>query len=307
MANHQNDSDYASSSPTPSAASLPSGIDAAKVADGSVSNAEFQRLDGVGAPIATTTGTQTLTNKTLTAPVVNSPTGIVKGDVGLGNVDNTSDANKPVSSAQQTALDLKAPLASPTFTGTVTAPVVNFTNGSLQQSSGYTGIWLEGTPTLANYAMLTADSGERRVNGTTSLNFYLSNAFQFGVNANGLTPNGILVSGTYTPTASAATNLDATPTMTEAQYMRVGKTVTVSGRFTADPTAAIATSFEITLPIASNLGAAEDAAGTAFSGGVAGQGAEVIGVAANNTAQFQWVAVDVTSKLWSYTFSYQII
>lgn len=31
----------------------------------------------------------------------------VKADVGLGNVDNTSDANKPVSTAQQTALDLK--------------------------------------------------------------------------------------------------------------------------------------------------------------------------------------------------------
>jgi hypothetical protein len=27
--------------------------------------------------------------------------------VGLGNVDNTSDANKPVSTAQQTALDGK--------------------------------------------------------------------------------------------------------------------------------------------------------------------------------------------------------
>ncbi|CAB4173655.1 hypothetical protein UFOVP963_1, partial [uncultured Caudovirales phage] len=34
-------------------------------------------------------------------------------------VDNTTDANKPVSTAGQTALDLKAPLASPTFTGTV--------------------------------------------------------------------------------------------------------------------------------------------------------------------------------------------
>jgi hypothetical protein len=42
-----------------------------------------------------------------------------KADVGLGNVDNTSDSNKPVSTAQQTALDLKANLASPTFTGTV--------------------------------------------------------------------------------------------------------------------------------------------------------------------------------------------
>lgn len=48
--------------------------------------------------------------------------GLVKGDVGLGNVDNTSDANKPVSTAQQSALDLKAPLASPALTGTPTAP-----------------------------------------------------------------------------------------------------------------------------------------------------------------------------------------
>jgi hypothetical protein len=41
-----------------------------------------------------TTDTQTLTNKTLTSPVVNTPTGIVKGDVGLGNVDNTSNATE---------------------------------------------------------------------------------------------------------------------------------------------------------------------------------------------------------------------
>ena len=33
---------------------------------------------------------------------------LVKGDVGLGNVDNTSDANKPISTATQTALDGKA-------------------------------------------------------------------------------------------------------------------------------------------------------------------------------------------------------
>jgi hypothetical protein len=45
--------------------------------------------------------------------------GLTKSDVGLANVDNTSDVNKPVSTATQTALDLKAPLNSPTFTGTV--------------------------------------------------------------------------------------------------------------------------------------------------------------------------------------------
>jgi len=45
--------------------------------------------------------------------------GITKSMVGLGNVDNTSDANKPVSTATQTALNLKANLANPSFTGTV--------------------------------------------------------------------------------------------------------------------------------------------------------------------------------------------
>jgi|TARA_R110000824_G_scaffold390180_1_gene586521 hypothetical protein len=45
--------------------------------------------------------------------------GLLKGDVGLGNVDNTTDALKPVSTAQGVVNALKAPLASPTFTGTV--------------------------------------------------------------------------------------------------------------------------------------------------------------------------------------------
>ena len=73
------------------------------------------------ADVATLAGTETLTNKTLTSPVINTPTGITKTDVGLANLDNTSDANKPVSTATQTALDLKANLANPTFTGTVNA------------------------------------------------------------------------------------------------------------------------------------------------------------------------------------------
>jgi len=90
-------------------------------------------------PDATTTlvgtdTTQNLTNKTLTSASIFTPIGIVKGDVGLGNADNTSDSAKPVSTAQQTALDLKANLASPTFTGEVVLPSGTVASADLEWS-----------------------------------------------------------------------------------------------------------------------------------------------------------------------------
>jgi hypothetical protein len=80
----------------------------------------------------------------LKAPI-DSPTftgtvaGITKTMVGLGNVDNTSDANKPVSTATQTELDLKAPKAAPTFTGTLTAADVTI-SGNLTVSGTTTTV-----------------------------------------------------------------------------------------------------------------------------------------------------------------------
>ena len=55
-----------------------------------------------------------------------------KNSVGLGNVDNTSDANKPISTATQNALNLKAPLASPAFTGAPTAPTAASSTNNTQ-------------------------------------------------------------------------------------------------------------------------------------------------------------------------------
>ena len=40
--------------------------------------------------------------------------------IGLNNVDNTSDLNKPISILTQNELDKKAPLHNPVFTGTIT-------------------------------------------------------------------------------------------------------------------------------------------------------------------------------------------
>ena len=99
------------------------------------------------ADLATLAGIETLTNKTLTSPVINTPTGITKTDVGLANVDNTTDALKPVSTATQTALDLKANLSGPALTGTTTA--VNLTlSGDLT---------VNGTTTTINSTTLAVD------------------------------------------------------------------------------------------------------------------------------------------------------
>ena len=83
---------------------------------GDVSSAELGHLNGVTSAIQTQLDAKAPTaNPTFTGTV----TGVTKAMVGLGDVDNTTDAAKPVSTATQTALDLKAPLANPTFTGTV--------------------------------------------------------------------------------------------------------------------------------------------------------------------------------------------
>lgn len=65
---------------------------------------------------------------------------LVKGDVGLGNVDNTSDANKPVSTAQAAALALKAELSSANFTELLLA---NKQVAAVDYGSNANGRWIK--------------------------------------------------------------------------------------------------------------------------------------------------------------------
>jgi len=76
-----------------------------------------------------------------------------KSDVGLSNVDNTSDANKPVSTATQTALNLKANLDSPALTGTPTAPTASAGTDTTQ---------------VATTAFTLANRGDRYLTTSTS-------------------------------------------------------------------------------------------------------------------------------------------
>jgi hypothetical protein len=97
------------------AGDLPTGIDASKISTGVISNAEFDYLNGLTDNIQTQfTGKQDVLVSATNIKTIEGQSllgsgniDLAKGDVGLGNVDNTSDANKPVSTATQTALDTK--------------------------------------------------------------------------------------------------------------------------------------------------------------------------------------------------------
>ena len=189
----------------------------AKIADGAVTSAKIATGTIVNedinasAAIATSKISGLDTALGLLAPIA-SPTftgtvsGVTKSHVGLGNVDNTADTAKPVSTAQASAiatakaeaiadataqvnaviasapaalntldelaaalgddanfatsvttnLGLKAPLASPTFTGTVTvaAAGVAFTDGT-QTKAGVPSLTTIGTEISAAYNLST--------------------------------------------------------------------------------------------------------------------------------------------------------
>lgn len=88
---------------------------------------------GPGVPVGGTSGQALLKQSGTDYDTV--WTTLTKSSVGLANVDNTSDANKPVSTAQQTALNLKANIASPTFTGTPAAPTAAAGTSTTQLAS----------------------------------------------------------------------------------------------------------------------------------------------------------------------------
>ena len=99
------------------------------IADGSVTNAKLADMATKTYKGRTTAGTgvpEDVAVATLKTDLI-----LVKADVGLGNVDNTSDAAKPVSTATQTALDLKLTITNyavrETPSGTLNGSNVTFT------------------------------------------------------------------------------------------------------------------------------------------------------------------------------------
>ena len=143
---------------------------------------------------------------------------LAKDDVGLPNVDNTTDAEKPVSTAQQTALNLKANLASPALTGTPTAPTAANGTSTTQLATtafvqGAVGGFLSKTTTGGTTTLTTAEASNPIIKVSGALtssaileipvaakrNYSIENAttgaFTLTVKHVGLTPSVLVAQG----------------------------------------------------------------------------------------------------------------
>jgi hypothetical protein len=122
---------------------------------------------------------------------------LTKSDVGLANVDNTSDANKPVSSATQTALNGKQPLD----TDLTTIAGLTATTDSFLQSKA--SAWTTRTPAQVktDLAITKSDVGLGNVDNTSDANKPISTATQTALDGKAAT--------SHTHTAANVTDFTA--------------------------------------------------------------------------------------------------
>lgn len=90
---------------------------------------------------------------------------LAKADVGLGNVDNTSDVNKPLSTAQKTYVDDRGPKML-SGTGSPVGVVTPTSSGMYYIDSNYTNgvtLWVSTGTVNTNWKPMTANTGTRNV------------------------------------------------------------------------------------------------------------------------------------------------
>ncbi len=126
------------------------------------------------------------------------------------------------------------------------------------------------------------------------------------VNANDVALTLPTASGTYTPTLTNVTNLDAS-TAFRCNYMRVGDMVTVSGKADIDPTAAAITTLAMSLPIASNFADDLNASGTACASNVTGESGIIRADATNDRVELTLITGSAANHSIRFSYTYQII
>ncbi len=190
--------------------------------------------------IVGTSDSQTLTNKTLTSPAITTPTGIVKGDVGLGNVDNTSDATKNAA------------------TVTLTNKTVNLTNNSLTGTTAQFNTALSdndfatlaGAETLTNK---TVNLTSNTLTGTTAqFNTALSdNDFATLAGTESLS-NKTIASPVLSGTVTGTYTIGGTPTFPATVVTTTGSQTLTNKTLTAPIISTISNTGTVTLPTATD-------------------------------------------------------
>lgn len=116
-----------------------------------------------------------------------------------------------------------------------------------------------------------------------------------------------IASGTYTPTLTNETNIDAS-TAFACQWMRVGNVVTVSGKVQIDATTvAVLTQLGLSLPVASAFTASEQCSGTGTSSDDPAEAVGVLADTVNDRARLEWICGFTANRTFHFIFMYSII
>lgn len=202
-----------------------------------------------GTALTTLVGTKlSSTDAASTYAPIASPTftgtvgGITKTMVGLGNVDNTTDLLKPISTATQTALDTKlatsvaastyATKASPVFTGTVDfsgATVTGIT--ALPTQLNNTGKYLTTNGTVASWADLNLTAYAPINNASFTGTFSApSGTITSSMLADGtIVDNDISASAAISKTKISGTAVTLADTATISNTMLANPSITING------------------------------------------------------------------------------
>jgi len=164
----------------------------------------------------TTTQASAITANTTHSGSTSNPHSVTATQVGLGNVDNTSDASKPVSTAQATADALALPIAG----GTMTGPTAHGDNVKSTYGTGGSNSKLEIYSSGADSYIVDTGAGDLIIRTSNELRLQDGNQKNYiygkegeytriyydGVEKLATTSTGITVTGT----AVATTNTDTT-------------------------------------------------------------------------------------------------
>ena len=261
---------------------------------------------------------QTLTNKTLTSPVINTPTVSVNDGASL-TLQNATDTTKKVqfdlaNITTATTRSVQFPDDGTTLVGTttiqtltnktltspvLTTPQINDTSADHQYIFAVSELTADRTVTLP---LLTgADEFVFKDHPQTLTGKTLTSPI-----INTPSASGQVYSDTYTPTLALVGNLNAAVVFSGSvfQYTRIGARVFVAGIITATPTGAGDCEAGIPLPVASNFTNAAQCAGV---------GADQIeqGVISadttNDRATFSWNSPAGAAREIGVTFSYLIV